>query len=93
MESVAASPVDAELNLLTDWGDSNRQSRTRQAAIASVLVHVFGIVLLLSRDGFEADKLDDFKGLNQRSPWYAFMMLLAMFSLAGVPPSLRYGAP
>jgi NADH-quinone oxidoreductase subunit N len=52
----------------------------------------FGIVLLLSREGFEADRLDDFKGLNQREPWYAFMMLLAMFSLAGVPPTVGFYA-
>jgi len=52
----------------------------------------FGIVLLLSREGFEADQLDDFKGLNQREPWYAFMMLLAMFSLAGVPPTVGFYA-
>jgi NADH-quinone oxidoreductase subunit N len=52
----------------------------------------FGIVLLLSRAGFEADKLDDFKGLNQRSPWFAFLMLLVMFSLAGVPPTVGFYA-
>ena len=52
----------------------------------------FGIVLLLSRAGFEADQLDDFKGLNQRSPWYAFLMLLVMFSLAGVPPTVGFYA-
>ena len=52
----------------------------------------FGIVMLLSREGFEADRLDDFRGLNQRSPWYAFMMLLAMFSLAGVPPTVGFYA-
>ena len=52
----------------------------------------FGIVLLLSREGFEAERLDDFKGLNQKSPWYAFLMLLAMFSLAGVPPTVGFYA-
>jgi NADH-quinone oxidoreductase subunit N len=52
----------------------------------------FGIVLLLSRDGFEAERIDDLKGLNQRSPWYAFLMLLAMFSLAGVPPTVGFYA-
>jgi NADH-quinone oxidoreductase subunit N len=52
----------------------------------------FGMVLLLSREGFEADRLDDFKGLNQRSPWFALMMLLAMFSLAGVPPTVGFYA-
>jgi NADH-quinone oxidoreductase subunit N len=45
----------------------------------------FGIMLLLSRAGFEADKLEDFKGLNQRSPLYALLMLFVMFSMAGIP--------
>ena len=52
----------------------------------------FGIVVLLSRKGFEADKLDDFKGLNQRSPWHAFLMLIVMFSMAGIPPTLGFYA-
>ncbi|HXF80413.1 MAG TPA: NADH-quinone oxidoreductase subunit NuoN [Usitatibacter sp.] len=46
----------------------------------------FGMILLLSRSGFEAENLDDFRGLNQKSKWYAFMMLILMFSLAGIPP-------
>ena len=52
----------------------------------------FGIVILLSRQGFEADNIDDFKGLNARHPWYAFMMLLVMFSMAGVPPTVGFYA-
>lgn len=52
----------------------------------------FGIILLLSRKGFEADQLSDLKGLNQRNPWFAFMMLLTMFSMAGVPPTLGFYA-
>ncbi len=52
----------------------------------------FGMVILLSRAGFEADKLDDFKGLNERSPWMAFMMLILMFSMAGVPPTVGFYA-
>ncbi|WP_273527595.1 NADH-quinone oxidoreductase subunit NuoN [Pseudomonas sp.] len=52
----------------------------------------FGMILLLSRDGFEADRLDDFKGLNRRSPWHAFIMLLLMFSMAGVPPTVGFYA-
>jgi NADH-quinone oxidoreductase subunit N len=52
----------------------------------------FGMILLLSRAGFEADRLDDFKGLNVRSPWFAFMMLILMFSMAGVPPTLGFYA-
>lgn len=52
----------------------------------------FGIVILLSRKGFEAEQLDDYKGLNERSPWYAAMMLLLMFSMAGVPPTVGFFA-
>ncbi|PKO47546.1 MAG: NADH-quinone oxidoreductase subunit NuoN [Betaproteobacteria bacterium HGW-Betaproteobacteria-22] len=52
----------------------------------------FGVILLLSRKGFEAEKLDDLKGLNQRSPWIAFLMLIVMFSMAGVPPTLGFYA-
>jgi NADH-quinone oxidoreductase subunit N len=52
----------------------------------------FGMVMLLSRKGFEAENLDDYKGLNARSPWYAFMMLIIMFSMAGVPPFLGFWA-
>jgi NADH-quinone oxidoreductase subunit N len=63
-------------------------------AVAYVLTSLasFGMVMLLSRDGFEADQLDDFKGLNQRSPWWAFVMLLVMFSLAGIPPTVGFYA-
>jgi len=52
----------------------------------------FGMIMLLSREGFEADTLNDFKGLNQRSPWLAFLMLLLMFSMAGVPPTVGFYA-
>ena len=68
------------------------------AAMFYVVVYVlttlgsFGMVLLLSRAGFEAENIEDFKGLNARSPWYAFIMLLLMFSLAGVPPTVGFYA-
>lgn len=52
----------------------------------------FGMIMVLSRSGFEAENLDDFKGLNARSPWYAFLMLLLMFSMAGVPPTVGFYA-
>ena len=52
----------------------------------------FGMILLLARQGFEADKLVDFKGLNARSPWYAGMMAILMFSLAGLPPFVGFWA-
>ncbi len=59
---------------------------------ASMSLGGFGMVILLSRAGFEADTLDDFRGLNQRSPWHAFIMLLLMFSMAGVPPTAGFYA-
>ncbi|MGE5337244.1 MAG: NADH-quinone oxidoreductase subunit NuoN [Gemmatimonadota bacterium] len=52
----------------------------------------FGIILLLAREGFEAEEISDLKGLNRRSPWYAFVMLLLMFSLAGIPPTMGFYA-
>lgn len=52
----------------------------------------FGMILLLSRQGFEAENLEDFKGLNQRDPWYAFIMMLLMFSMAGIPPTMGFWA-
>jgi NADH-quinone oxidoreductase subunit N len=63
-------------------------------AIAYVLTSLasFGMIMLLSREGFEADRLEDFSGLNRRSPWWAFVMLLVMFSLAGVPPTVGFYA-
>jgi NADH-quinone oxidoreductase subunit N len=52
----------------------------------------FGVILLLSRAGFEAETIDDLKGLNQRSPWFALVMGLLMFSLAGIPPLMGFYA-
>ena len=63
-------------------------------AVVYVLMSLgaFGMVVFLSRAGFEAERLEDFKGLNARSPWFAFVMLLLMFSLAGVPPTVGFYA-
>ena len=52
----------------------------------------FGMVILLGRHGHEADNLDDFKGLADRNPWFAFIMLILMFSMAGVPPFIGFWA-
>jgi len=52
----------------------------------------FGMIILLGRKGLEADTLDDFKGLAKRSPWYAFIMMILMFSMAGVPPLAGFWA-
>ena len=75
-------------------GDENGYSAAMFYMIVYVLTNLgaFGMLLLLSRAGFEADNLTDFKGLNQRSPWYAFMMLLVMFSMTGIPPTVGFYA-
>jgi len=57
-----------------------------------VAAGAFGMILLLARQGFEAENLVDFKGLNARSPWFAGMMAILMFSLAGVPPFIGFWA-
>jgi NADH-quinone oxidoreductase subunit N len=52
----------------------------------------FGILTILSRQGSDASDLDDLKGLNDRDPWYAAMMAILMFSMAGVPPTVGFMA-
>ena len=54
-------------------------------AYAFMAAAAFGMIILLSREGFEAENIADFKGLNAREPWFAFMMLMIMFSMAGIP--------
>ena len=63
-------------------------------AIAYLIMSLaaFGMILLLSRAGFESDRLEDFKGLNARNPWLAFLMLVTMFSMAGIPPTVGFYA-
>jgi NADH-quinone oxidoreductase subunit N len=69
-----------------------------EAALYYTLAYVimsgaaFGMIILLSRRGFEAENLEDFSGLNARSPWFAAIMLIVMFSMAGVPPLLGFYA-
>ena len=75
-------------------GDLNGYGSGMFYVVVYVLMNLgaFGMIMVLSRAGFEAENLDDFKGLNQRSPWYAFLMLLLMFSMAGVPPTVGFYA-
>jgi NADH-quinone oxidoreductase subunit N len=75
-------------------GDKEGYGSSMFYAVVYVLMSLgaFGMIMLLSRVGFEADNLNDFKGLNQRSPWLAFLMLLLMFSMAGVPPTVGFYA-
>jgi NADH-quinone oxidoreductase subunit N len=75
-------------------GDDNGLSAAMYYVLVYVLMNLgcFGMILLLSRSGFEADKLTDFRGLNQRSPWYALVMLILMFSMVGIPPTVGFYA-
>jgi NADH-quinone oxidoreductase subunit N len=75
-------------------GDLTGYSSGMFYVVVYVLMNLgtFGMIMVLSRSGFEAENIDDFKGLNQRSPWYAFLMLLLMFSMAGVPPTVGFYA-
>src|SRR5205823_11277760 len=59
---------------------------------AIMTVGAFGMLIYLSHAGFECENLDDMKGLNRRHPWYAFLMLLIMFALAGIPPTAGFYA-
>jgi len=57
---------------------------------AVMSVAAFGLIVLMSRAGFEIEQIDDLKGLNKRNPWLAFMMMIIMFSMAGVPPTVGF---
>lgn len=66
------------------------------AALYYILVYAitsaaaFGLIVLMSSQGMEIDSVEDLKGLNRRNPWLAFMMLIIMFSMAGVPPTVGF---
>ncbi|MGB8338362.1 MAG: NADH-quinone oxidoreductase subunit NuoN [Burkholderiales bacterium] len=68
-------------------GNTNGYSSAMFYVIAYVLMSLgaFGMIIMLSRAGYEAEDLDDFRGLNKRSPWFAAIMLFIMFSMAGIP--------
>jgi NADH-quinone oxidoreductase subunit N len=75
-------------------GAVNAYSAAMYYAITYVLTTLgsFGLIMMLARAGFEAEELSDFKGLSQRSPWFATVMSILMFSLAGVPPMMGFAA-
>jgi NADH-quinone oxidoreductase subunit N len=52
----------------------------------------FGMIIWLGQAGYEADRLEDFKGLNERNPWFAFLMMVLMLSMAGAPPFVGFWA-
>lgn len=75
-------------------GGANAYSSAMFYVITYVLTTLasFGVIILLSRKGFESDELADLAGLNQRSPLYAGVMAACMFSLAGIPPMVGFYA-
>ncbi|MCU0766490.1 MAG: NADH-quinone oxidoreductase subunit NuoN [Gammaproteobacteria bacterium] len=80
------------LGLLAGTPDGMAAAMFYAILYALMAAGAFGVIVLLSREGVEAERIDDLKGLNQRSPWYAGMMLLLMFSMAGVPPTAGFFA-
>jgi NADH-quinone oxidoreductase subunit N len=79
-------------------GNSSAAANAYSSSMFYVVTYVlttlasFGVILLLSRDGFESEEISDFAGLNQRSPFYAAVMAICLFSLAGIPPMVGFYA-
>ncbi|WP_116812830.1 NADH-quinone oxidoreductase subunit NuoN [Steroidobacter cummioxidans] len=80
------------LGILAGTTDGYRASMFYTLTYVIMSVGSFGMILLLSRKGFEADQLEDFKGLARKSPWFAAVMMMLMFSTAGVPPFVGFWA-
>lgn len=80
------------LGVLAGTPDGYRAALFYAIVYALMAAGAFGVVILLSRAGFEAEELNDFKGLNQRNPWFALVMLMLMGSLAGFPPFVGFFA-
>jgi NADH-quinone oxidoreductase subunit N len=88
------------LGLLAGMVEGNWLNRETaySAALFYIIIYTvmsvggFGMLLLLSRAGFDCENLEDLRGLNRRNPWYAFMMMLLMLSLAGLPPTAGFYA-
>ena len=79
-------------------GNINSAANAYSSSMFYVVTYVlttlasFGVILLLARDGFESEEIADFAGLNQRSPLYAAVMAVCLFSLAGIPPMVGFYA-
>ncbi len=80
------------LGVLAGTNDGYRAAMFYTMAYVIMAVGSFGMILLLSREGFEADEIEDFRGLNRKSPWFAAIMMMLMFSTAGVPPFVGFWA-
>jgi NADH-quinone oxidoreductase subunit N len=80
------------LGLLAGTSQGYASAMFYAVVYALMAAGAFGILTILSRQGFDASNLDDLKGLNDRDPWYAAMMAILMFSMAGVPPTVGFMA-
>ena len=80
------------LGLLAGTAQGNASAMFYAMVYAPMAAGAFGILILISRKGFDAENLDDLKGLNERDSWSAAMMALLMFSMAGVPPTVGFMA-
>jgi NADH-quinone oxidoreductase subunit N len=80
------------LGILAGTNDGYRAAMFYTLTYVITSVGSFGMILLLARKGFEGDQLEDFKGLHRKSPWFAAVMMMLMFSTAGVPPFVGFWA-
>ena len=80
------------LGILAGTNDGYRAAMFYTLTYVIMAVGSFGMILLLSREGFEGDQIEDFKGLHRKSPWFAAIMMMLMFSTAGVPPFVGFWA-
>ncbi len=78
------------LGILSGSDDGMAAAMFYAITYALMTTGAFGMIIALSNAGFESDRIDDFKGLNQRHPWMAFLMLLIMASLGGFPPLVGF---
>jgi NADH-quinone oxidoreductase subunit N len=90
----AAGPAAGVVNGNTNNAAANAYSSSMFYIITYVLTTLasFGVILLLAREGFESEEIADLAGLNQRSPLYAGIMAICLFSLAGIPPLVGFYA-
>ena len=80
------------LGLLAGTSEGYAAAMFYAIVYALMAAGAFGILIILSREGFDAESLDDLRGLNDRDPWYAALMAILMFSMAGVPPTVGFMA-
>lgn len=80
------------LGILSGTPEGYRAAMFYTIAYTIMFAGAFGVIILLSHAGFEAENIEDLKGLNDRSPWFALVMLMVMFSMAGVPPFIGFWA-